>query len=147
MVKYFRGCNLITYLIAIGYLSKQTKKWLNTNGSRTLDAQFKLNMTGHGFKLICRNLPLALWHALWISDKHTRLYFENNEDINCDCYLPTLLFSSLWCIHMKFRRMWSVLWQSKINLNADTIVFMQNNAQLGGYLTYMLTPALVSSEI
>lgn len=134
------------YQTGLAYLSKQTAKFMDTRGSRTIKCDFHINMTGHGFKIICEQISFSIWQCLWIAheieDSKITEYKENGEDIDLQIYLPTMYLSALWCIHCNFRRMWSVLWQSNVSVN-DDIPIMFEHGHLGAQLCYLIHPGLV----
>ena len=136
--------------IGLGYLSKQIKKWMNGNGSRSLDNRLIFNLTGYAFKVVCQMVPLVLWRAMWIQhDKEMQTIQqlqENGEPLNGQIFLPSLIFCVLFCLHMYFRRMWCVLWSSNITTE-DEIDCMKQNARLGGNLAYHFVSPLVCDHI
>ena len=133
-------------VLGLGYLSKQIKQWMNSNGSRTLDNRLIFNLTGYAYKVVCQMIPFVLWRAMWIQHhKEMKIMAEleeNEEPLNGEIFLPSLIFSALFCIHMYFRRMWCVLWSSHIT-NEDEIDRMKENARLGGNLAYHFVSPLV----
>ena len=136
----------------LGYLSNRCHKWLNGNGSRNLDTRLQFNLPGHGYKVVCETLYFALWQALWIAydeeEEKVQEIVNTNAVVDNSIFLPTLLLSALWVIHMKFRRMWCVLWSSHVEIPIDgseppAITQMKRNAKLGSQLTYKLISGLV----
>ena len=132
--------------IGLGYLSKQVKKWMNSNGSRTLDNKLEFNLTGAAFKVVCQMVPFAIWRAMWI-EHHKQMATmqrlqDNGDPLNGEIFLLSLILCVLFCVHMYYRRMWCVLWSTNIN-NEDEIDCMKENAQLGGNLTYQFVSPLV----
>lgn len=141
---FFYGGTIV--FLGLGCLSYQVEKWLANPSSRNLDTALCFNLDGHGYKVFCSTLPCAIWRGLWFAAENENAmiqeYESNNEEVNRSIFLPTLMLCALWSIHAHFRRMWSVLWSSKVNVDKD-IPFMRSHAESAATCVRLLTPGLV----
>lgn len=134
----------VVHHTGLGYYSKKVQQWMQARASRTLDSQFEFNINGHGYKVICSTYGLCIWQALWIANDYEKEAVDNlspNENISKNIYIPTVLLCALFVIHYRLRRMWSIIFKSKVTL--QELDYMQENAESAATIVYRILPSFV----